>query len=189
MSSTTMGHKIHKREDGTSSKHDWGMFFGGIAVLIIGFALMIWPGLTLLSIAALAGIVLLAIGVFDIIAYFHIRKGGRASGWAIVNAVCDIILGIVFLTNPVLTAEVIPWVAGAFVCAYGIFAVIAAIRLRKTGPGWGFMLANGIIALICGLSFVIVPATFVIFLGLFLAMRGTTMAVFGVMAPQALPYV
>ncbi len=78
---------------------------------------------------------------------------------------------------------------GAFVCVYGVFAIVAALRLRKVGFGWGFMLANGIVSVLCGLSFLLIPTSFVVFLGLFLAMRGATMAVFGFMAPRALPYI
>ncbi|WP_165045655.1 MULTISPECIES: HdeD family acid-resistance protein [unclassified Adlercreutzia] len=183
-----MSPKAHKKEK-SAPRHDWGMVFGGVMVFIAGFVLMLWPGLTLVSIATAAGLLLLAVGIYDVIAYFRTRKSAGVSGWVMVNAVCDIILGLLFVTHPLITAEVIPMFMGVFVCVYGVFAIVAAIRLRKVGFGWGFMLANGIVALLCGLSFILVPESFVIFLGLFLAMRGVTMAVFGFMEPRAVPFI
>lgn len=169
------GHKVESR--------DWGLFFGGVALAVVGLILMLWPGLTLVSIAAVAGIMLLVAGVFDAVTYFRMRGTDMVSGWALASAACDIILGVMFLIHPLVAAAVVPWVVGVFVIAYGIFAIYAGVKLREAGPGWGVMLANGIVAVLCGLAFIIMPASFAIFLGVYLVVRGASMAVFGVMSP------
>lgn len=158
---------------------DWGLFFAGIALVIAGIIIYFWPGLTLVSIAIIAGILLLVGGVFDLVSYFRLRGTGLTSGWAVVNAICSIILGIMFLVHPMVSATVIPLLAGAFVLVYGIIAIVAAISLRQAGTSWGLMLLNGIVSILCALMFMFMPASFAIFLSVFLIMRGVTMCVFG----------
>lgn len=185
--------KPHRRtraaRNDASGKRDWGLFFSGVALFVSGLIIALWPGLTLVALAVFAGVMMLMAGVFDLVTFIRFRKVMQRSGWVLVNALCSLALGAVFLLHPLVTAAVIPWVAGAFVAAYGVVAIVSAVRLRKAGPGWGLMLANGIVAVLCGLSFILLPATFVLFLGVFFVMRGVTMAVFGIAAPKSLPYV
>ena len=44
---------------------NWGLFAAGIALVIIGFVLLMVPGLTLVSIAVIAGCMFLAAGIVD----------------------------------------------------------------------------------------------------------------------------
>ena len=154
---------------------NWGLFAAGIALVIIGFVLLVVPGLTLVSIAVIAGCMFLAAGIVDAYAYFKYREAEGLSGWALAYAVCDIILGVLFIVHPIASAVVIPWVMGIFVVAYGIFEIVAAVRFRDALPGWGWVLFAGIVSLFCGIAF----------FGFFLMARGVQMAVYGVSLPQA----
>lgn len=164
---------------------NWGLFFAGIALILIGFVLLMVPGLTLVSIAIIAGCMFLAAGIVDAWAYFKYRREEGLSGWALAYAVCDIVLGVLFIVHPVASAVVIPWVMGIFVLAYGIFETVAAVRFHREMPGWGWVLFSGIVSLLCGIAFIVAPGTFALFLGFFLMARGVQMAVFGVSLPQA----
>lgn len=53
---------------------NWGLFAAGIALVIIGFVLLMVPGLTLVSIAVIAGCMFLAAGIVDAYAYFKYRE-------------------------------------------------------------------------------------------------------------------
>lgn len=103
------------------------------------------PGLTLVSIAVIAGCMFLAAGIVDAYAYFKYREAEGLSGWALAYAVCDIILGVLFIVHPIASAVVIPWVMGIFVVAYGIFEIVAAVRFHDALPGWGWVLFAGIV--------------------------------------------
>ena len=164
---------------------NWGLFAAGIALVIIGFVLLMVPGLTLVSIAVIAGCMFLAAGIVDAYAYFKYREAEGLSGWALAYAVCDIILGVLFIVHPIASAVVIPWVMGIFVVAYGIFEIVAAVRFHDALPGWGWVLFAGIVSLFCGIAFFLWPGTFALFLGFFLMARGVQMAVYGVSLPQA----
>lgn len=166
-------------------KRNWGLFAAGIALLLVGFVLLMVPGLTLVTVAVIAGCMFLAAGVVDAWAYFKYRRADGTSAWALAYAVCDIILGVLFIVHPLASAVVIPWVLGIFVMAYGIFEIVAAVRFHKDLPGWGWVLFTGIASLLCGFAFIIAPGTFALFLGFFLMVRGVQMAVWGITVPQA----
>lgn len=164
----------------TRGGRNWGLFVMGLLVAICGFVFLFWPGASLIVITQIAGALLIVAGVFDFVAYAQDRKYGTETGWAIVNGVCCILLGLLFLVHPVVSASVLPFLIGVFVLIYGIISIIAAFGMRGLGPIWGFMLANGLVALLCGIMFIAMPASFVIFLGIFMIMRGITMCVYGV---------
>ncbi len=167
----------------TLAGRDWGMFAAGAALVLMGFAVLVFPGLTLVTLATMAGAMFLVSGAFGIVTFARFRKELVGAGWVLLNAACNIVLGLVFLLHPLITATVIPWLAGAFVIAYGVFACVAAFKLRKLGSSWGLMLANGIVSLLCGVVFVVLPDVFALFLGMLLIMRGVTMAAYGVASP------
>ncbi len=165
-------------------KTDWGAFIIGVLVAICGFIIMVWPGLSLVMLAEIAGAWLLVAAVFSFVTWARTRKVVSGSGWTLANAICDLILGIMFLMHPLVAAGVIPLLVGCFVVSYGIFAIATAIGMRSViGSGWGLMVLNGIVSLLCGVLFIVFPAFFAIYLGVFLIMRGVTMTVLSVTAP------
>ncbi len=170
-------------------KHDWGLFASGILLLICAFVIMLWPGITLVTMGIIAGILLIIAGVSIFATYMRTRNTAiKQSGWVLANAILDIILGAMFLIWPVAAAATIPWLAGVFMVAYGIMAIISSIAVRQTGSMWILMLINGILSIIIGIMFVMDPGSFVIFVSIYLIMRGVIMMIYGIIAPRNLPY-
>ncbi len=110
---------------------NWGLFAAGIALVIIGFVLLMVPGLTLVSIAVIAGCMFLAAGIVDAYAYFKYREAEGLSGWALAYAICDIILGVLFIVHPIASAVVIPWVMGIFLMARGVQMAVYGVSLPQ----------------------------------------------------------
>ncbi len=171
-----------------SKKHDWGMFFSGLLLVVFAFVIMLWPGATLVTLAIMAGVLLLFSGGANISQYIRLRKTAEHTGWMLVNAILDIILGVMFVIHPIASAQVLPWLAGIFVIVYGVMAIVTSIGIRSVGASWLVMLLYGLLSIVIGIMFIINPAYFVLFLGIFLAMRGVVMCVYGIIAPRALPY-
>ncbi|MBC2889079.1 HdeD family acid-resistance protein [Gordonibacter massiliensis (ex Traore et al. 2017)] len=164
----------------TAKKHDWGLIVAGVLLVLCAFFFLVAPGLTLVTITAIAGAAFLVSGVFDIINYARFHKVMNLSGWAIAYAVLDIIIGLMFLVHPLAFAAVIPWVIGAFFLVFGVFEIVGAFRVRKTGiPMWGWMLFSGIVGALCGVTFFVSPASFSIFLSVFILMRGVSLVFYG----------
>ncbi len=165
-------------------KHDWALIVGGVLVFIMGIMVMAWPGASLVSIAIMAGAVLIVAGVADFVSYGQV-SGTPGAGWLIANGICDVVLGMLFVIYPVATAAMLPWLAGIFVICYSVFAIITAIGIRGTFSSWGWLLATGVVGLLCGIMFIAMPESFVVFLGIFLLMRGVTMTVEGIVLPAS----
>lgn len=164
----------------TTKKHDWGLIVAGILLVVCAFFFLVAPGLTLVTITAIAGAAFLVSGVFDIVNYVRFRKRMNLSGWSLVYAVLDIVIGLMFLVHPLAFAAVIPWVIGAFFIVFGVFEIIGSFKIKNSGASlWGWMLFSGIVSALCGLMFFVMPATFSIFLSVFILMRGVSLLFYG----------
>lgn len=174
---------IHRHQK-IGKKRDWSLVISGVLVFLMGLVVMAWPGLSLVTIAIMAGVILIASGIGGIVSYAGLRNVVPGAGWVLANAICDLLLGILFVVFPAATAAMLPWMAGVFVICYSIYAIIAGVAMRQVFSSWGLMVATGIIGLICGIMFMTNPGFFVIFLGIFLMMRGITLAVDGIVCPK-----
>lgn len=164
----------------TTKKHDWGLVVAGVLLIACAFFFMFAPGLTLVTITAIAGAGFLVSGIFDIINFVRFRKNMNLSGWTIAYAVLDILLGLMLLLHPLAFAGVIPWVIGFGFVIFGVFEAVASFKIKGAGvPMWGWMLFSGIISVLCGLMFFFSPASFVFFLAAFVVMRGVSLIFYG----------
>lgn len=179
-------------------KRDWGMVAAGIALAIVGVIFLMAPGLTLVTLAVVAGAALLAVGVVDTVTYVRYRKERKLTRWALAYALCDMVLGAALLIHPLVSAAVIPWIVGIFLAVAGVFDVVAALRLRGEGEivlieetpggvefaedssaGWGWVLFGGLLSVAVALTFFFLPETFALFLSFYLMVRGIMLAVYG----------
>ena len=55
----------------------WNIF-GGIVMLIGGLVILVWPGISLVTLAWVTGIWLIVTGIFEIIAAFRLRSAAKA---------------------------------------------------------------------------------------------------------------
>lgn len=163
-----------------TKKRDWGLVLAGALLVITGIVFIAAPGITLVMLTMIAGAAFLVSGIFDIIFYVRNRKTGLVTGWTIAYAVLDILIGLMLLLHPIVLAEVIPWMIGAFFIAFGIFEAIAAFKVKKLGtPVWGWMLFSGIVEALCGVLFFIFPASVVFFMAAFILMHGVSLIIYG----------
>lgn len=164
----------------TTKKRDWGLIVAGILLAICACFIIAMPGLTLVTLTAVAGAGFLVSGIFDIVAYARFHRQMDLSGWAIAYAILDIVLGLMLLLHPLALAGVIPWVVGLFFVVFGIFELVGSFKVKGTGASmWGWMLFSGIISVLCGITFFLNPATFSIFLAVFVLMRGVSLLFYG----------
>ena len=170
----------------TKSNHNWGMFFTGILLIAASAIVFIWPGISMVTISIIAGIVLCVAGIFDFILYGTLKGYVKGAGWYIATGICDVILGVLFLLNPIATAEMLPWLAGIFVIAYGIASCFSGIGFSSFTGAWAIMLLNGILSVVIGIMFLTMPASFVLFVAIYLAFRGVMMCVYGIIAPNSI---
>lgn len=164
----------------SASKHDWGLIFAGVALAAAGFFCMLAPGLTIVTIAAVVGAFFLVAGVFDIISYIRLRNIMPRSGWELAYAIIDVLLGLIFLLHPLAFSAVVPWLVGVCFVAFGVFEVIASVKAHGWGvPMWGWALFSGVLNVLCGIAFFVMPQMLSVFLAIILLVRAATLMVYG----------
>lgn len=164
----------------TTKKRDWGLVVAGILLVLCGMFFVFAPGLTLVTMTVFAGAAFLVSGIFDIVSYIRFRKVANMSGWTLAYAILDIVVGLMFLIHPLALAAVIPWLIGLFFIIFGVFEIVGSFKIKGTGSSlWGWMLFSGIIGALCGVLFFVFPASFVIYMAVFVIMRGVSLAIYG----------
>ncbi len=106
------------------------------------------------------------------------------SWWLVLlQGIAVLILGLLFLTSPVVTTAMLILFIGAYWLVDGVFSLVR-IFLKDSDVHWGWLLAKGIIGILAGIyvlanplvSLVILPATLIIII----AIQGIVMGVIGV---------
>jgi uncharacterized membrane protein HdeD (DUF308 family) len=155
----------------------------GAIAIVLSILVLIHPGMTVVSIVYLAGIVLIIVGIEKIISGIFAANKSR---WGTVGlGVLALIFGSIAAGYPVHTAVFVIIMLGVGLLFAGISHVVNGLG-NKEGPGWarGFSIGAGALAI--ALSFLILAspyagAVFVaLFLGIALLIIGIEIIVVGV---------
>jgi uncharacterized membrane protein HdeD (DUF308 family) len=120
----------------------------GIGLVILGtIALGAAVAVTIASVVVL-GCLLLISGVIEAIQAFHLR-GTSGIVLHLVSAVLSIVLGFLFVTEPVEGSLALTVLIAAFLLVGGVFRVVAALSVQVEGRGLAIF--GGIVTAILGL--------------------------------------
>ncbi len=127
----------------------WGWFLAfGAGLLLLGIAAVARSvTATLASMVFFGWLLLLAAGI-------EIAQSVMVGQWSgffhhLVAAILFAVLGILLVTRPVVSAEVLTIVIAMFFLIGGLFQLIASLATAL--PGWGWQVADGIITVVLGL--------------------------------------
>ena len=140
----------------------------GVAAIVLGVALLIWPGKTLGVAAVALGIYFVISGVIRIVS--AIVTLGLPAGWRILDILIGIMLsvgGVLMLKNAALSGQslavFITMVVGLGWMMEGVMALAESWRLPSSG--WAVLYA--IISIIAGLVVLVSPVSSMLFLVIF----------------------
>jgi uncharacterized membrane protein HdeD (DUF308 family) len=103
---------------------------------------------------ALRGLVALADGVFNVIAFFRVAS----HQWALlIEGVIGIIAGVLTFAWPAITAIALLYLVAFWAMLTGIFEIIAGVRLRKAIANEWLLLVMGVLSFVFGLLILIAP--------------------------------
>jgi uncharacterized membrane protein HdeD (DUF308 family) len=131
------------------------MLSAAVLFLLLGIALLGWPGVFLRFACNIIGALLIAFGVITLLGEF------RMPDWSILSlgfAILIAAVGIVVISNPQMISSIIPVVFGLFLIADGIVNLRHALGLRRYQTGnWVIMLLLGILTVALGALILLHP--------------------------------
>ncbi|MCB0075211.1 MAG: DUF308 domain-containing protein [Caldilineaceae bacterium] len=136
------------------SKNWWILLVQGICAILLGILLFTNPATTLISLAFVLGIFWIVGGIADIIGAFTGRGGNRHWFWQLLSGIIGVIVGFLFVSQPVVGAVALPFtmtlLLGIGAITSGIFNIIGAIMMRKEISGEIWMIIWGVVSILLG---------------------------------------
>ncbi|HIV96755.1 MAG TPA: DUF308 domain-containing protein [Candidatus Agathobaculum stercoravium] len=130
----------------------------GVFLLVMGLYFLINPHATLASIAWLFGLTMLVSGAADLVLCVARQWAYGSSKWFFADGIIDLLVGIVFMCNSWLAAELLPYLLAAWAILSGVIKCVGALVYRGFGmPFWGVQFAVGVIVLVFGLVILFRP--------------------------------
>ncbi len=132
-------------------KYWWLILIKGIILLILSIFVFSHPVSALVGLALYIGISLLLTGTVLIVLAVASRDTLDNWGWRLAEGVIDIIFAIVLLSNPGITATVLPFVVGFWMMVFGVMMFANAFQDKKSGQEtWWVGLLGGLMTVLIG---------------------------------------
>ncbi|CAB4868940.1 unannotated protein [freshwater metagenome] len=151
----------------------WIFMLFGVLALAAGIILIAWPGISLVTLAVVAGIFLLVDGVFAVVGSILAGKGAEGRGLLAIIGVLSVIAGIVMVKHPFNTLVILVIILGLWLVLSGIVRFVAAVAEQENRPT---NIAVGIFDLVAGIVILVWPgiglSTLAILAGIIFIARG-----------------
>ncbi|WP_067462570.1 HdeD family acid-resistance protein [Actinomadura macra] len=160
------------------TRHWWVLALRGAFAILFGVVAWVWPDITVWALVVLFGAYALVDGIFALAAAFRGTRG-QPRGMLVLSGVAGIVLGIVAMAWPGVTAFVLLMLIAAWAVVTGVMEIVAAFALRKELRGeWAYAL-TGVISVVFGILLFAWPASgavaIVWLIGLFAILFGAVM--------------
>ncbi|HEY5048358.1 MAG TPA: DUF308 domain-containing protein [Rhizomicrobium sp.] len=170
MTGTSLGDSLFHSRVRASTR---GLFWLGIALVILGIAAIVFPLISTLVAALLVGWVFLLAGAFLFAGSFSIHGTGPFFG-ALLFSLLSIGTGVFLLFNPLAGEVALTLLVGVLFVFQGAFEIFFAFEMRPH-TGWMGMLISGIASVVMAVLIAAGwPAISVIVLGILLGVNFLT---------------
>lgn len=140
------------------SRNWWVLLIRGVLAVIFGIIAVTNPATTLGVLVLFFGAYMLVDGVFSIITSLTAPKGYRGWGWVLVGGIAGVIIGLLTLFVPGVTAVFLLYFFIAWLIVTGVAQIISAISLRKEITGEFFLIVGGVLSVLVAVYMLINPA-------------------------------
>jgi uncharacterized membrane protein HdeD (DUF308 family) len=129
--------------------HNWGWFLAfGIGLVLLGILAVVRSvAATVVSMLFFGWLLLFAAGIEIVQAVMVGKWAGLFQHW--LHAALFGVLGALILWRPVITAEILTLLMGAFFLVAGLFQLITPFVVSL--PEWGWHALNGVVTLVLGI--------------------------------------
>jgi uncharacterized membrane protein HdeD (DUF308 family) len=146
----SMVDRVDRMADTQLTKMRWALGLNGLLSVALGFVILVWPNISLLALTIVFGVYALATGIVGLYYAFTSRAGGER-GWLIVSSLLGIVVGIMVLVWPDISALALLYVIGAYAIALGIIAVGGAFWLPIGGGDTALLILAGLVSILFGI--------------------------------------
>lgn len=143
----------------TMSRNWWMLLVRGLAAILFGIAILIWPGIALTTLVFVWGVYALVDGIFAIV--MGIRSRTQHEHWwvTVLEGVVSIVAGVIAFVSPDITALALLYVVAAWAVITGILEIVAAVQLRKEITDEFWLGLSGVLSVLLGVLLVVYPGT------------------------------
>ena len=117
----------------------------GVAAILFGFVLVLWPEIGLTTIVAVVAVYALVRGVLSGVAAFSVPLPQSERSWLVLEAVVGTAIGIALLVWNDISAKALLYVVAAWAIAIGVLMLVAAIQLPLSGGSRLLLALNGLV--------------------------------------------
>ncbi len=153
----------------------------GVLGVIAGVLAIVYPDITLLALALIAGINLMILGIASLVDAFGGERDSAVRALAAVMGLLGIVAGIAVVRRPGETLLAVLIVVGIWFVVHG---VVDLVRAATTTEGRGLLLLAAIADMIFGVLILALPklslATLAVLIGLGFLVRGVVSVVQGI---------
>ena len=115
-----------------AEKRRWASFALGAVLVIGGVLAVVWPGVTLLTLAWITGLSLIVHGAARVGLAVVARHETSSWGWLALAGAVNLLIGVLAIAWPQATVLVLSLVLGAQVTVFGVLLLVAAFL--HSGP-------------------------------------------------------
>ncbi|MFJ9148827.1 HdeD family acid-resistance protein [Streptomyces sp. NPDC102270] len=128
----------------------------GVASLVLGVLVLVWPDASLLAVGVLFGVYLLISGVFQLVAAFGTHKTTALRVLAFISGTLSILLGLFCLRGPMRSILLLALWIGIGWLIRGITQTLAAASDRSM-PARGWHILLGVLTFVAGIVLIDSP--------------------------------
>lgn len=139
------------------SRYWWMTLIRGLLWILFGFVLFIEPGLSLVALATIFGLSVLADGIGNLVTAVGGRDQHEYWWLLLIVGLCGIGIGLLSVFNPALTALALLFYIAVWAIVTGALQVVAAIRLRQEIEGEFWLILGGLASVAFGVLAIAQP--------------------------------
>ncbi len=129
----------------------WIEIVRGALLLILSILILSYPMNAIYSLAVFIGVSLLLTGILEIATALRVKHYYSPWKWGLANGVLEIILALMLLSNPAVTAVTIPFIVGIWLIIHGLMMIgYSFVDKKEDRAGWGVNLVLGLLTTLFG---------------------------------------
>lgn len=150
----------------------------GVVAIILGLALVIWPSTIINVVLYLLGGLLLILAAVNLIKYFGCKDKEERETTSLINGICALVVGLVFLLATRWLVQMVGFILGALLIVLAVMQIVNLIKAGKTIKVdiwlYLFPIATIVLGIICLLGPNTIVKTLAILFGLGIFVYGVS---------------